>query len=56
MNDKQIYQKAKEKIYSIYSKPSAYRSSALVREEESTTVCGEIEAMIGADIWRKYFL
>lgn len=32
MNDKQIYERAKDKIYAIYSKPSAYRSGALVKE------------------------
>lgn len=32
MNDKSIYEKAKEKVYAIYKKPSAYRSGALVKE------------------------
>ena len=29
--DTQLYQKAKEQIYAIYKKPSAYRSGALVK-------------------------
>lgn len=32
MNDKEIYEKAKEKVYAAYKKPSAYRSGALVKE------------------------
>jgi hypothetical protein len=29
--DSQLYQKAKEQIYAVYKKPSAYRSMALVK-------------------------
>ena len=29
--DKDLYEKAKEQIYSVYKKPSAYRSGALVK-------------------------
>jgi len=32
INDKEIYEKAKKEVYAKYTKPSAYRSGALVKK------------------------
>jgi hypothetical protein len=43
INDKNIYEKAKKEVYSMYKKPSAYRSGMLVKryKELGGTYSGE---------------